>query len=282
MSADYELTAIQALREHLLANLPAKVAELNALRAAVLKSAYLGPFTVPAAASLKLGINRDGSSPTTCALTAGSRTAAQVAVDINTAAPPGITASADTDGRVLLTASAAPAQDAPSVVCVYGDTTGANGPLGWSNGGETVLRSALVAPTFAGILDGWPLAAPDSGQGFWVLFDERQSVQLEPLRRFEYEVTIPTLLFKPEMGQETHRTREGISMVVRAVREVLHTVQGRYAGTAGQGSVMLAAVRNVNIPGQAFSFTGKQSANVLFDVASLTITARVFARPAGS
>jgi hypothetical protein len=205
-----------------------------------------------------------------------------VAFDINTAGPSDIVATFDSAGRVVLTSVNFPAQDAPSVVVVGPDETGANGVLGWSNGGETVLRSALVAPTFAGVLDGWPLSAPDAGQGFWVLFDERQSVALEPLRRYEYDVTIPTLLFKPELGMQTHRDREAIGQVVRAVRECLHTLVGRYAGTAGQGTIQLVSVRDVHIGGQAFSFTGKQSANVLFDTASLTITARVFARPAGA
>jgi len=275
----YEDIAVQAIREHLLMFLPAKVAELNTLRPAVLKSAYVEPFTFPAATSLKLGINRDGSSPTTCAMTAGTRTAAQVAFDINSASPPGLVATFDRDGRVILTASAKPAQDAPSVVCALADTTGANLILGWSPGGETVLYSALVAPTNAGVMDGWPMASPETGQAFWLILDERQSVQIEPLRRYEYLVTIPILCFKPELGMGTHRSREGVSMVVRAVREVLHTLRGRYAGHEGFGDVMLVQVTNVFIPGKAFSFKGE---NVLYDTASLTITARVFARPAGA
>lgn len=275
-----EAVVVRAVREYLLAYLPGKVAQLNALRAAALKSATVETFTVPASSSLLLAADRS-SAGTTVNLTAGVRTAAQVAADINAAAVPGVTATTD-GGRVVLIATATPAQDAPSVVSVKASAV--NPVFGWDAGGEHVITSGLVAPGWRGVVDGWPVTVPDMGRSFWVILGDRNSVPISPdVRRDEVLVTLDVTVIKPEANMSPHRSREAISSCVRAVRELLTTTDGRYLGRAGVGDVLFGQMSKVSIPGKPFAFSPAQNSafsGVLFDVASFTLTVKVFQRPA--
>jgi hypothetical protein len=275
-----EAVVIRALREYLLAYLPGKVAQLNGLRAAALKSATLESFTVPASSSLVLAADRS-SAGTTVALTSGVRTAAQVAADVNAAAVPGVTATTD-GGRLVLIATATPAQDAPSVVAVKASTV--NPVFGWDLGGEHVITSGLAAPSWRGVVDGWPVTVPDMGRSFWVILGDRNSVPISPdVRRDEVLVTLDVTVIKPEANMSPHRSREAISSCVRALRELLTTTDGRYLGRAGAGDVLFTSMSKVNIPGKPFVFSPAQNSafsGVLFDVASFVLTVKVFQRPA--
>lgn len=273
--------AVQALREHLLRYLPAKVAQLNSLRAATLKSALVEPFAIPAGAVLRLSATSQEVAPTDVALTSGVRTSAQVVADITAAAVPGLTASADEVGRVVLTADAAPAVGAPSVVVVARDSgrTGSNEALGWADGGEHYETAALVAPSWRGISDGRPLTAPDMGQGFWLLLLNRTVRPTHPgIRRDTYNVTFQCEVWRPfSANAPPHRSRETISSCVRAVRELIEAGEGRYLGRYGAGDVQLATVTDVSISGEPLTFA--EVPGVLFDFAKLTINVRVFQRP---
>lgn len=273
--------AVQALREYLLRYLPAKVAQLNTLRAATLKSALVEPFTIPSGAVLRLSATSQEVAPTDVALTAGVRTSAQVAADVTAAAVPGLTASSDEAGRLVLTADAAPASGAPSVVVVARDSgrTGSNEAFGWADGGEHSEVPALVAPSWRGVCDGQPLTAPDMGQGFWVLLGNRTAKPTHPgIRRDTYTVTITTEVWRPfSANAPPHRTREAISSCVRAVRELVESGDGRYLGRQGAGDVQLVTVADVTIADRPRAFT--EVPGVLFDVARLTLNVRVFQRP---
>lgn len=276
-----EALAVKALRDYLLRYLPAKVAALNALRAASLTSALAGPFTVPSGAVLRLSTVGQDATAEEVALTSGTRTAVQVAADITAAAVPGLAASADDWGRLVLAATTAPAEGAPSVVIVGHDEdgTGANAAFGWAVGGEHFETAALVAPSWRGVTDGRPLAVPDMGQGFWVMLGNRSTRPTHPgVRRDTYLVTIQTDIWRPfSANAPPHRTREAISACVRAVRELLLSTDGRYLGRQGSGDVQLADVSDVSIAGDPLRLN--EAPGILFDVARITLTVRVFQRP---
>ncbi len=138
-------TARTALRSYLLAALPGKMAALNALRAASITS-RIQNFTIPASAVLKL--STQGAATSSVPLTAGTRTAAQIVTDI-TAVLAGIAAT-DSQGRVVITSATAPSGSpltgTRSQVTLGADTTGANAALGWSVGGNTIIRAPVAAP----------------------------------------------------------------------------------------------------------------------------------------
>lgn len=286
MSVNPEALAVTAVREYLLQTLPAKVATLNAARKASIKSALAGPYLVPQGAKLRLSSQSQDATPIEITLTSGAiaRTAAEVAQDINGPFPVGggpVLASADASGRLVLESYTAPAEGAPSVVVVARDIgpTGANAMLGWAEGGEHVERAALVAPSWRGVVDGRPLAAPDMGQGFWVMLGNRTARPTHPgIRRDTYLVTIATEVWRPfSANGGPHRNREAVSACVQAVREVLFTTTGRYLGRQAYGDVQLADVPDATIAGDPLSL--QESPGILFDVATLTLTVRVFQRP---
>lgn len=277
-----EALAVEALREYLLAKLPAKVAALNATRKATLKSALQGPFVITSGMTLTLSPVGHEAVGTAVLLTTGTRTAAQVAADINTASVVGITASDDSAGRLVLTATAIPAPGAPSVICVQSDgDTGVNALFGWESGGEHLDRAALVAPSWRGVVDGEWLVAPDMGGGFWVALRDRASKQVEPDRRGEFLVTIPVEVVRPFGSNATpHRDREAISACLQAVREIItDTSEGRQLGRAAQGDVQYVRVTAVNIAAEPFAAPAKGGA--FFDVAGMTVTVRIFQPPSG-
>lgn len=277
--------AVDALILYLRRYLPAKVTALNALREAVLTSALAGPFTVPAGAVLRLAAGSHEATPTDVALTSGSRTAAQVAADIEAVGVPGLTASADDYGRLVLTADDAPLEGAPSVVIVAQDVdgdglpTGSNECFGWAEGGEHLETIALTAPSWRGVVDGLALTGPDMGQGFWVIIRNRSVRPTHPgIRRDTYLVTMTVDIWRPFSAHAPpHRSREAISSCVRAVRELVESDDGRYLGRQAFGDVQLTTVEAVSITGEPL--VNVAVPGVLFDVANLTLNVRVFQRP---
>ena len=286
MSVELESLAVRAAREYLLAYLPAKVSALNALRVATLKAAYAGPYVVPMGATLRVTAVSRVAATTLVTLTSGAAvTATTLAADVNAAAPAGLVASADALGRLVLTSSTVPVDGTPSVVVVGPDATGANALFGWEAGGEHVGVSALIAPSWRGVTDGWPVTVPDMGRSFWVLFGDRSTRPLpNEHRRDEHEVSIETVVMLPVANASPHRSREAVSSCLRAVRELLLTTNGRYLGRAGEGDVVFSTMSKATIPGKPFAFvdSGGKSVlpGVLFDFAQFTLTVRVFQRPA--
>lgn len=278
-----EQRVVEALTEYWRRYLPAKVAQLNALRQSVLKSALAGPFTIAPGAVLKLSAASQEATPVSVTLPSGSVTAAAIATAINATPVPNITASADTAGRLVLTGPA-PAAGAPSIVIVARNSTGSvssgvNEIFGWSEGGEHVQTAALVSPNWRGIVDGRAMTAPDMGQGFWVLLGARTTRPThEGVRRNTFKVTIAVEVWRPfSAHQPPHRSREGITACVRACRELVLTEDGRYLGRQGGGDIQLADVSEGVISGDPISL--QETPGVLFDWAKFTFTCRVFQRP---
>lgn len=277
---------ISALRDYLTAQLPGAVTTVNATRAAVLLSPP-GPFTVGAGASIRLDVSREGAG-TRVTLPTGSVTAAQVATAINSAAPSGLTASSDTAGRLVVTATATPTTSAPSVAVLLTDddglgvVTGGNVALGWAEGGEYAQTSALRAPTWRGVCDGWPTAVPDMGQGFWLVLGDRvaRPVGESSLRRDSWAVTVKCYLLKPDFGGAPHRSREGVTAALRAVKEALLSTDGRQLGRSSVNDVQRVEVMEETVQARGVAF--QQQPSFVHDTATLTITGRVFQRPANS
>jgi hypothetical protein len=279
-----ETIAVGAFLDYLRRYLPAKVTALNALRVAVVKSALVEPFTLPAGSVLRLSAASQEATPTSVTTPTGSVTAAALVAAINAVPVPNLTASADADGRLVLTSTVAPVDGAPSVVVVARDTdgaaaTGSNVALGWDEGGEHVETGALVSPKWRGVVDGRAITSPDMGQGFWVLLGNRTCRPTHPgLRRNTYQVSISTEIWRPFSSHAApHRSREAISSCVRAVREIILATDGRYLGRQASGDVHLADVSEAVVSGDPISL--QEVPGVMFDFARLTLTCRVFQRP---
>lgn len=274
--------AISSLREYLLQTLPAKCDQLNLARAAELKTPGIGPFTITTGTSINLSTVSRGAAVVNVPITTGTRTAAQVAADITAAAVPGLTAEVDGFGHLSIQSDTPPDADSNTMSVVQLGPGTANEALGFDPGGEHVVVAPLRAPTYRGVCDGAPKAAPDMGQGFWVILGERQTTPFPDaagsLRRDEYWVAVQLEICRPEANVNQHRSREAITACVRAIREVLSTVDGRQLGRASAGDIVITHVADTKIYPTMVGFDVK-SPNALFDVAEMTLGVKVYQRP---
>lgn len=284
-----ELVAIAALMAYLRLYLPPKVAEINALRAAVLQTPGVGTgnnvgWLISSGMTLLLtSVSRDDAGTLVTLPTGAAVTALEIATAINAVPVTGILASADETGRLVLTSTTAPTSGA-SFVGVKADSTGGNAALGFDPGGEHVMTSPIRAPTHRGVRDGYPTTAPDLGQGFWVVIGDRDARPYpspgQDIRRGTCAVHFVVELFKPEANLNAGKSREAITSCLRAVREVLQTDEGRYLGHAS--TVTRVDIGVTRISGRSFSFTNDKSPNVICDVAALEVTVHVFQRTLGA
>jgi len=261
-----ELLAVEALRAYLGRTLPAKVDVLNAARAAVLVAPRAGPYTL--AGSLYLGILPTGQ--TTVAVS-GTLTAAQVATLINAAAPSGLTASADSRGRLVLTASAAPSGSTPSAVFV--GASAENRALGWPAGGTSLVLGALVAPDSGGISDGQDVPVSFTEGNFAVVLGARSTRPRSPnIRDDVHVVTMQVEVYAAEPQGSVEASHEFLAQAVRAVREVV--LEDRTL----DGAVHLALLDAVTVTGRTFRFETPGGASPLMTSAVLTLAVHVFER----
>jgi hypothetical protein len=283
MTVAASATFSRAMREFLLAKLPAQVVTRNAARAALLITPAAGPFVVPASASLSISL--DGSAFTAAPLTSGSRTAAQVAADIE-AVVPGI-ASALTDGRLKLLATAAPSSPVTvSALHLAADATGANEALGFDPGGESCVRAPLVTPTSKGVCDGLPLLMEPYATGrMVVVLGDRGDVEVEAgTRRNERFATLAMRVYVPMLMQGYHQSREEIQSACECINDALGTTEGQYLGHSVDGttvtSVLKVRCKSIKVSGSPW--VDKQQANFLCDVADLVFTSLVHQRPSAA
>lgn len=261
-----ELLAVDALRAYLLKTLPAKVSTINSGRAAVLKATTVGPYTVTG--NISLGITR--GSETAITLTTGSRTTAQLVTEINAAAVSGITASADSEDRLTITASAAPSSSTPSVVSLAASAE--NAAFGWDKGGEFTLRSGLVAPSARGVHDGEPDMV-DLGAGFWVLIGKRSTApRSSNIRDDVHIVTMSLEVLAAEPNGNVDSAHELIGSAVRAVREVI------YEDRTLDGQVHITNLTSIQYEARTFRFSAGGTSSPLLSAAQITAAVHVFER----
>lgn len=284
-----EATAAKALRDWLLWKLPASCVAVNLTRAATLRATQPGPYVIPVDAVLKVSVADKAGATSSAPLTSGSRTATQVAADVN-AIVPGL-ASVDSADHLLLTSTNAPSFDSSlahtvSVVAVGGDATGANAALGWDVSGEHCITTPLVPPGLKGVANGFPLGGffdpSQLGKGrVLVTIGERvgEMVDGNP-RRFEWNVTLDVGIFRAEPQQVVWQTREHIEAALEAVRAVLVTDEGMRLGAPALG-IMYGRIPSTRITGWSFKQqrAGESPAGAQFDGVSAKFLCRVYQAP---
>lgn len=289
-----EAIAAKALRDWLLLKLPAACVAVNAERAAVLTSPTAGDFTIPASASLKVSLTGTRDNFTTCSLTSGTRTAAQVVADINSAMGATV-AAANSNGQVVLTSTTAPSfsgiTGTNSSVAVGPDTTGANLALGFDAGGEWQVTTPVLPPTPLGVADGFPAggffmpAALGHGRIVVAIGERTSSLVGGNMRRAEWEVSLEVGIFRAEPQQASSQSREGIQAALRCLRSCIHTDAGKQLGRAAAGDVVRVAERSASVSPWAFrqQRQGQEAVSgLLFDAATLRLALLVFQFPPAS
>lgn len=287
MAANPEQLAAEGLVDYLRLHLPAKVAAVNATRAAVLKTPGAGPWSISGGRLILSAVSPSDTGVIVQLPTGGAVTAAAIAAAINTADVGNtMTASADADGRLVVTSDTAPA--APGTSSFIGSlqhpnpALDGNVVLGWDIGGESVTRFPVLPPTYRGIHDRYPVLMPDGGIGLWVVLADRKTRPWpdggEGMRRGESEVTFNIEVLQPEMTLTPSRSAERISAAVRAVRETLLTVRGRQLGN--EGTIIRLDILDSSILARSIVFNDSQAAfQGGFDLAALTVAVRVFQTP---
>ena len=273
-----EQLACEKLRDYLLRCLPSRIATINATRAAVLKAAKAGPYDLPVGT---LAV-RSAAGDTTLTVSDGTISAVDLATEINSQSPAGLVASADDEGRLVLTATTAPSGTTTSVAAVT-EASGAdmNAAFGWPSSGFAVRRSPLAAPNAAGVMDGWPIGIPDMSQSMVVVLGDRDTAPLGGYRRDEYLVTVAVAVWAIEPTSQAHRSRDFISSAVRAVREVLESDDGRTLGRGSAGDIQHTSVSKTRVRGMPFRIAdeSKRLVGPAADVADITVQLKVFQRP---
>lgn len=283
MSIAPEQKAAIYCREWLLLGLPAKVAEVNATRAAALKSPWAGPFTITAGQKLGICITQNSDTFVEVSLTAGSRTATQLAADINGTSGLSGVASADTEGRLLLTSLLAPTTSAPSKLALRGSTADANAALGFTKGGEKCVTTALVASGHNDIIDGWPLLSDLINRGpgtIVVILGDKLTEELPNPRHDEHIVTMDVTVMRCEPQAQVHRNREHLYASLRCVRELMLDGAGRTFGQRASNPIVMVRPSRGRVVAKPYSFGTKDNPNPLFDVAVFNTQVRVHERPA--
>jgi hypothetical protein len=274
-TVEADLIAVRALKEYLLRALPAKVTTLNAVRAAVVKAGKAGNYTVSAGMTLQVGTGRE--TLTQVPLTAGARTAAQVAAEID-AAVAGVTATADSLGRVVITADNAPVEGTESCVVIGPDNlgasstaTGVNRLFGWNEQGTHCLRSALVAPDTDAVSESSP-GHYDLGRSMWVVMGRRAVEPRENIRSDVYRVAIAAEILVAEPTGDMRAAVELAESAARAVREVVTDDRTL------DGVVHLTELPSLVQSAETFRFAAAGGSSPLMGVATQAFRIHVFER----
>ena len=227
-----------------------------------------GPYTIPAAGTLIL----DG---VTIALTAGSRTAAQLVTEINAAVAPATPASADASAGLVLVSAAAPTEADPAEI-VIGDGT-ANEALGLMAGDSDSLVLALGS-TRPRLLEReleWPghYDAPTIGIDGVV-----RDVSAVPLRQDEAIISIALACLVPGAAGYHEAARERTQAVCSAIADVIRAGDGRAPYLIGGETYGADIVKcEPGDPSIRMGSLGRQQAALPFGLATLPVTVRVYA-----
>ena len=287
--------AVDALIAHLRNKLSASVATVNSTRLNRIVALRSEPYVLATGTwFIGVGESPDPEDFASCwSVDAGPYTAAQLAshlygrpADFEPGTSyPGIVNFSSAYGRLVVSDSTA---SGPLVV--LGTLSALLTPpignvatvLGVPADGLVSDIAPIIAPSYEGICDGFPLLVPDMGSGFWVIIGDREAVPDDgsSLRRDSWTVRTSLHIMRPSYANERHRTREPISACLDAVRRCLLTDEGRQLGKAVTGEIQIVEITSERVGGTALRFEEMQ--NVLFDTASLDVAIRVYQRPSST
>lgn len=279
--------AVNAIVAHLREALGASVIAVNSTRFATLTAPNKEPYVLPSGTSwvARIGLGETPGFDDVWLIPPGTYTATQLAAQFDVqnqldAAFLG-TASA-VDGRLSFRGTQPVSTffllSDPGILGVPPAVT-INALLGFPAGSILANISHIVAPTVDGICDGYPLTAPDMGQGFWVIVADREATPDgdTTLRRDIWDVSTELHIAMPTMPHDRHRSREAISACVDAVTRCFLTIDGRQLGRATSGDILKVEVVSERIAGQPIQLD--EVRNVLFDTAIVGLRVRVYQRP---
>lgn len=259
-------TAIDALVATLRDRLRAQCVSSDADRAAVI-ACPVGPYTVAAGQTLIVN-----GATATLTLT-GSQTAAAVAADIG-AQLTGVVASADTDGRLVLTRSATPADDAPSQL-VLGLGT-ANAALGLVPSVSDVQRLSISAPSPIVLPHAIERARPVDRPVIAV--ERTDEPAAAPLKGEVWAVNVSLTMVFPAAVGNAESALEALRAFSGAVRATIHSGDTRGRNKIGGyefgGSVVDCIMRRSTKP--ATLLAGEQNSGRRYAVAQDEWTVRVY------
>lgn len=236
--------ALAALMRTLKDELPGRLSTLDASRIGKVVCPP-GPYTIPASGGLVL-------NGVAVSLTAGSRTAAQVAVEINATVGITVSAAADADGRLEISAPSAPAAAVASEVRI--DEATANEALGLAHGdGSLVL--ALGARRMAFLERAWRIT--DGVPRPTLSLETFSTARRQPVRLDLEPVQLRLLLLFPGMGSEA-ATQEAVRAIASELADVVADGDGRgphlVGGETYGESIELARVTSVRLEPTAAQF----------------------------
>lgn len=287
MSAQPAELVAAACREWLLMSLPAKVAEVNLTRAAYLTAPFAGPYAVPAGSTLGIIPTANSSTAIPVTLTTGAptRTAAQLATDINATSGLSGVASADSNGRLKLTSPTPPSGTSVSskIELRGGVASDINATLGFHKGGEKCVRTPLVTPMHQDVMDGWPLLGVMQSRGkgvVVVVLGDKQTREDVNLRKQQNIVTMDVNVLRQESEQQVDRNREHIYAAARCVFELMLSNSGRRFGRVGDDAIQLVHPSNGRFFAKPLHFATPDAATgklvgPFFDGAVFTVQIRV-------
>jgi hypothetical protein len=221
---DRETHAIRGLFRTLRDQLPAKLAELDAARVARVVFPP-GPYTIPSTAKLKVNSQEFD-------LTAGSRTAAQIATELNDLDPTGWTASADAGGALVLTGNDAPTKAVPSQVLIR--EASANAALGIVAGDDDSKVAALSDPPVR-FLERAPQATDVAFRMSPIVAVRRDGAQWDrPLDSETSQVRVELHVVFPGPMGEIGATMDALRALCGAIYRVVEEGDGRGRNMVGR------------------------------------------------
>lgn len=248
MSLAIEQYAVEALFQTLRDHLPSALLTADAARRARVV-AKKGPYNIVAGTGDVLNVKGTGASATAKALTAGAaRTAAQVAADINGGGGvPGVLASADADGRLVLTSTAAPTSAQVAQVRVEKGT--AEEALGLAHRWRDSVIAALGTPAPRFVER--DIAHEDQVTGPAVFLEQLRSVPVQPLRTELHRVAVRLHVLYPGPIGEFSATLEGVTAFARELLKVPAAGDGRgllmIGGTALGAQIVICEPRGMQV-----------------------------------
>lgn len=260
--------ATQALLWSLRRDLPAALTAADVTRRAKVVCPP-GPYTIPAAGTLII-------NGTTIALTAGSRTATQVAAEINASIP--ALASVDASLGLVLTGAAAPTATAPSTITVYDGT--ANEALGLQAGDSDRIVQAIGTPRVRFFER--QLALLDDWDGPVVAFErEVRDTSQVPLRLDAAIINIALLAVVPGFPDCAAAAHEAVSAFAQALAGVIRTGDGRASSNAENligGETYGSLIEKAEVGPVAVSYAerGNKTTHIPYGVAQIPIEVRLY------